>query len=105
MAQAGGWAEAEVIAASESLRLLMLRTEDDVLLFPSLQLHDGKAMEGLTDVLRVLQSGVDDPRTWAQWLNVSLPDESPPRNIEYLYDGRLDEVIRDAQHVAWVWSS
>lgn len=105
MARTLGWTETEVVEAGESLRLLMLRTEDEVSLFPSFQLIDGKVVQGLTEVLRVLETGTADPWTWAQWLNTELPDEDPPRNIQYLYDGRLDEAIRDAKHDAWAWRS
>lgn len=105
MARTLGWTEDEVIEAGDHLRLLMLRTSDDVLLFPSFQLIDGKVVEGLTEVLRVLETGTASRWTWAQWLNTELPDEDPPRNIQYLYDGRLDEVLRDAEHDAWAWSS
>lgn len=78
----------------------MLLTEDGVTLFPSFQLIDGNVVEGLTEVLRVLETGTADPWTWAQWLNTELPGEDPPRNIQYLYDGRLDEALRDAEHDA-----
>lgn len=104
MARALGWTEDEVMAAGNDLRLLMLHTDDNVDLFPSFQLRDGKIAEGLREVLRVLQTGVNDPWTWAQWLNVPLPDEEPPRNITLLYEGRLEEALRDARHVAWAWS-
>lgn len=47
MARALGWTEAEVVAAGESLHVLMLRTSDDAALFPSFQLIEGKVVEGL----------------------------------------------------------
>ncbi|WP_417540986.1 hypothetical protein [Microbacterium maritypicum] len=105
MARTLGWSEAEVVEGGKALRLLMLRTDDDVLLFPAFQLHNGKVVEGLTQVLRILQTGINDSWTWAQWLNVPLPDHDPPRNIQVLIDGRLDEASRDARHDAWSWSS
>lgn len=105
MARTLGWTEAEAIEAGKHLRLLMLRTDDDVLLFPAFQLLDGKVVKGLPRVLLILEIGIDDPWTWAQWLNTELPGEDPPRNIQYLYDGRLDEVLRDAEHDAWAWRS
>lgn len=43
--------------------------------------------------------------SWAQWLNVEWPDADPPRNTQYLYDGRVEEAIRDARQVAWAWDS
>lgn len=105
MARALGWAEAEVMQAGGDLRLLMLRTEDDVHLFPAFQLLDGKVVAGLREVLLVLQTGTNGSWTWAQWLNVALPKADPPRNITLLYEGRLEEALRDARHVAWSWSS
>lgn len=103
MARALGWTEAEVIEGGDHLRLLMLRTTDDVLLFPAFQLLNGKVVEGLSTVLMVLDTGISDPWTWAQWLNTELPDGDPSRNIQLLYDGRLEEAIRNATHDAWAW--
>lgn len=71
----------------------------------SFQLHGGKIVDGLQDVLRVLETGTAGRWTWAQWLNVALPDENPPRNITLLYEGRLEEALRDAHHDAWSWST
>lgn len=105
MARTLGWTETEVLEAGRELRVLMLRTADDVYLFPALQLHDGKIVEGLQDILLVLQTGTAGRWTWAQWLNVALPEHDPPRNISLLYEGRLEEAIRDARHDAWSWSS
>ena len=48
---------------------------------------------------------MNDSWTWAQWLNVALPDADPPRNITLLIEGRLEEALRDARHDAWAWSS
>ena len=105
MARTLGWSEADVVEAGKQLRLLMLCTEDDVRLFPLFQLHNGTVVAGLTEVLRILQIGKGSSWTRAQWLNVELPDSDPPRNIQRLYEGCIEEVIRDARHVAWAWSS
>lgn len=105
MARTLEWTETEVMEAGSDLRLLMLHTSDDVYLFPSFQLHDGNIVEGLQELLRVLATGTADSWTWAQWLNVALPDEDPPRNITLLYEGRLEEALRDAKHDAWAWRS
>jgi hypothetical protein len=105
MARTLGWSEADVIEAGDQLRLLMLRTDDDVLLFPSFQLLDGKVVPGLAKVLQILQTGTQGQWTWAQWLNAKMPERHPPRNIQLLYEGRLDEAIRDAEHDAWAWRS
>ncbi|KJL25031.1 MULTISPECIES: hypothetical protein [Micrococcales] len=105
MARTLGRTEAEVMEAGNDLSLLMLRTEDGVYLFPVFQLHDGEVVPGLREVLLTLQTGVSDSWTWAQWLNVSLPEADPPRNITRLIEGRLDEALRDARHDAWSWSN
>lgn len=100
-----GWTEAEVFEAGNDLRLLMLQTDDGVALFPSFQLQDGKIVEGLQGILRVLETGTASRWTWAQWLNVALPEEDSPRNITLLYEGRLEEALRDARRAAWAWRS
>ncbi|MCP1428192.1 hypothetical protein J3D45_000690 [Microbacterium foliorum] len=105
MARTLGWPEAEVMEAGNDHRLLMLTTDDGVELFPEFQLRDGKVVEGLQDVLRVLVTGTAGRWTWAQWLNLALPDEDPPRNITLLYEGRLEEALQGARHVAGSWSS
>lgn len=105
MARTLGWTEPDVHAASETLRLLALKTDDGVTLYPAFQLHDGQVVEGLSDVLAVLQAGTASRWTWAQWLNTPLPDEDPPRAIDALLAGRLDQVLRDARHDAWAWRS
>lgn len=105
MARTLGWTVAEVAEAGEHLRLLMLRTSDGVLLFPAFQVVDGRVVKGLPRVLLILEIGCDSPLLWAQWLNAETPGADPPRNIQYLYDGRLEEAIRDARRVAWAWNS
>lgn len=104
MARALGWTEAEVMDAGHTLRLLMLVSDDDVYLFPAFQLCDGKVVDGLTDVLRVLQSGTQGRWTWAQWLNTPYPDGEPTA-IEKMLAGGLDEILMEARHDAWSWSS
>jgi hypothetical protein len=105
MARVLGWTEAEVMNAANDLRLLMLTTDDGMAVFPSFQLQDGKVVDGLQDVLRVLATGTAGRWTWAQWLNVPLPDEDPPRNVTLLYEGRLEEALQHARQDAWAWSS
>ena len=84
MARALGWTEAEVMAAGNDLCLLMLTTDDGIDLFPRFQLDGGKIVDGFQGVLRVLATGTAGRWTWAQWLNVALPDKDPPRNITLL---------------------
>jgi hypothetical protein len=104
MARTLGWTEAEVMEAGRTLRLLMLVTDDGVHLFPAFQLRDGSVVEGLTDVLRILQTGTQGRWTWAQWLNTPYPDGEPTA-IEKMLTGRLDEILIEARHDAWSWSS
>lgn len=104
MARTLGWTEAEVVEAGHTLRLLMLLTDDDVYLFPAFQLRDGRVIEGLTNVLRVLQTGTQGRWTWAQWLNTPYPHDEPTA-IEKMLAGRLDEILLEATHDAWSWSS
>ena len=104
MARTLGWTEAEVVEAGHTLRLQMLLTDDDVYLFPAFQLRDGRVIEGLTDVLRVLQTGTQGRWTWAQWLNTPYP-HGEPTAIEKMLAGRLDEILLEATHDAWSWSS
>jgi len=104
MARTLGWTEAEVVEAGHTLRLLMLLTDDDVYLFPAFQLRDGRVIEGLTNVLCVLQTGTQGRWTWAQWLNTPYP-HGEPTVIEKMLAGRLDEILLEATHDAWSWSS
>ena len=61
-------------------------------------------VDGLTDVLRVLQTGTQSRWTWAQWLNTPHPDGEPTA-IEKMLAGGLDEILLEARHDAWSWSS
>lgn len=105
LARALGWTEAKVAEAGETLQLLVLQTDDGVTLYPAFQLHDGRVVDGLSDVLAVLQTGTAGHWTWAQWLNTALSEKDVPRAIDALRAGRLDEVLLDAGHDAWAWRS
>lgn len=55
-----------------------------------------------------MSSGTSSRWTWAQWLNTRVDDESGTEAasaIEQIRAGQLDEVLSDARHVAWAWSS
>uniref|UniRef100_UPI0030140E54 hypothetical protein n=1 Tax=Microbacterium paraoxydans TaxID=199592 RepID=UPI0030140E54 len=69
LARALGWTEEEVAAAAESLQLLELLTDDNVLLYPAVQVRDGRLVDGLAQVLQILSTGTRGRWTWAQWLN------------------------------------
>ena len=56
--------------------------------------------------LDVLRTGVDNPWTWAQWLNTPLTDDDgveQPANIERLREGQLADVLLEAEHDAAAW--
>ncbi|MFJ3473455.1 hypothetical protein ACIPJ1_11010 [Microbacterium maritypicum] len=93
----------EVARAGEELRLLAVRTSDDVVLYPAFQLHDGGVVDGLTDVLGILRSGTAGRWTWAQFLNVARPGEMP--HIHKLREGHLDDVLDAARREAAAWAS
>ncbi len=103
MARALGWTEAQVLQASEDLRLLAVRTSDGVLLYPAFQLFNGRVVGGLQEVLRVLATGTAGHWTWAQFLNVRLAGGEA--QIQGLRAGRLQDVLRDARREAAAWRS
>ncbi len=92
----------EVADAADDLTVLRLRTRDDVDLFPPFQVRDGCVHPHLREVLTILRRGVDDPWTWAQWLNAEVRGE--PSHMSCLWSGDLGGVLRDARHVAWAWN-
>ncbi len=93
----------QVGEAADKLTVLRLRTADDVDVFPAFQVRDGRVCPDLRPVLARLRSGVGDPWTWAQWLNVEVRGE--PSHISRLWEGDLNGVLRDAEHTAWAWRS
>lgn len=54
----------------------------------------------LTDVRRILQTGVNDTSTWAQWHNGEIPEEDLSRNITRLYKGRAGGASIGIEHHA-----
>lgn len=102
-----GWTVSDVADAAASLDMLELRTDEGTLLYPAFQVRDGGLLEGLGAVLQVLGTGTRSRWTWAQWLNTGVDDETgenAPSAVEQLREGHLDDVLRDARHVAWAWS-
>lgn len=94
VARALGWTPEEVSVAVESLSLLELETSDGVLLYPAFQVVDGRIIDGVGDVLRVLSTGTGGTWTWAQWLNSPIDDdtgEPAPSAIEQLLAGQIED--------------
>lgn len=103
-----GWSQERLTTAAASLLLLELETDESVLLYPAFQVWDGRLVNGLDEVLRVLRTGTASTWTWAQWLNTPVDDETgedAPSAIEQLRAGKLDEVLLDARHAAAAWRS
>jgi hypothetical protein len=98
-----GVSPALVGEAAVELRVLRLRTVDGADLFPAFQVRDGHVHPHLQPVLEVLRSGIDDPWTWALWLN--SPGSDGVVQMDELWEGHLAKVVRDAGHDAWAWRS
>lgn len=108
LARALGWAEAEIATAANALMILELETVEGTLLYPAFQVHDGRVVDGLQEVLRVLATGTGSRWTWAQWLNTRLTDRKgneEPNAIEQIRAGHLEDVLLEARHDAASWSS
>ncbi len=103
LGRALGRSQADLIHAVTELRLLGLPTADNETLFPSFQVHGGRVYPDLATVLKILRSGIDDPWTWAQWLNTPSCDGGV--QMDALWSGRLADVVLDASHDAWAWRS
>ncbi|KJQ55451.1 hypothetical protein RS85_00729 [Microbacterium sp. SA39] len=97
-----------VSKAVRELRVLRLETADGHTVYPAFQVRDGRLVSGMQRVLTALRNGIDDPWTWAQWLNAPVsraPSEPPRRNIDRLVAGDVDAVARDAERTAASWAA
>ncbi|WP_150951600.1 hypothetical protein [Microbacterium testaceum] len=94
---------AAILEATAAIRVLRLPTADGSAVFPAFQVRGGQVAPDLQSVLKVLRGGIDDPWTWAQWLNT--PRLNGVIQIDELWAGNVAEVMRDAGHDAWVWRS
>lgn len=101
-ARATGTTEGAVQTAAVELSVLALTTADGVELFPSFQVRNGRVVPHLQPILEALRRGIDDPWTWAQWLNTDMPDEA--RHIDDLWEGKVELTLTHAKHVAWAWA-
>lgn len=103
-----GWPAEQVTMAAAALGVLELTTADDFRLYPAFQIWKGRIIEGLGDVLQVLNTGTRSRWTWAQWLNSPVDDETGEpavSAIEQLLAGQLEAVLLDARHAAAAWRS
>lgn len=88
--------------AVKELRLLRLETTDGRNLYPAFQVRHGALVPGLDRILRVLRAGIDDPWTWAQWLNTELDGV---RNIDRLAAGDIETLLAEARSDAAAWAA
>ncbi len=101
-----GLTRAGISKAALERRLLRLKTADGHFIYPAFQVRDGKIIDELAPVLRALNSGIDDPWTWAQWLNAPVPGQADGRrHIDELADGLAVKVLTDAERTAAAWAA
>lgn len=96
-----GMSLSQLSAAANELRALRLTTTDGMQIYPVFQVRNRQLTPGLQSVLQILQTGIDDPWTWAQWLNTEAEGE---RSIDALWAGKVAPTVRDARQDAWAWS-
>jgi hypothetical protein len=101
-ARATGMTEKDVRAGAADLSVLALTTLDGVQILPSFQVRDGRVVPRLRPILETLRGGIDDPWTWAQWLNVDAPGEDC--HIDELWAGEFALTLMEARHTAWAWA-
>ncbi|KSU55010.1 hypothetical protein [Microbacterium enclense] len=101
-ARATGMIEKDVRAAAADLSILALTTLDGVQILPSFQVRDGRIVPRLRPILETLRGGIDDPWTWAQWLNIDMPDKD--RHIDEIWAGEFTLTLTEARHTAWAWA-
>jgi len=97
-----------VSKAVKELRLLRLETPERVNLYPAFQIREGRMAPHLRPVLEALRLGVNDPWTWAQWLNTQRRDadgQPLPRNIDRLFAGDASTVLAKARQDAATWAA
>ncbi|MCL2785562.1 MAG: hypothetical protein FWD55_09095 [Propionibacteriaceae bacterium] len=84
-------------------RILRLITADGISVFPAFQFDDhGHRLPHLKDVLDILYEGLDDPWTWATWLNT--PIRNGESYADRLRQGEWESVLEQAREDAWAWS-
>ncbi|MBM3714659.1 MAG: hypothetical protein FJW64_02810 [Actinobacteria bacterium] len=101
-----GVGRAAVSKAVREHRAIRLDTSDRRTLYPAFQVQNRALVPGLNEVLPILKSGIDDPWTWAQWLNAPPPSLDPQRQrrIDRLVAGDIALVVSAARHDAAIWA-
>ncbi len=102
-----GVGRAALSKAVRERRALRLDTSDQRTLYPAFQVRNSALVPGLSEVLPILGAGVDDPWTWAQWLNTPLRggDGVERRHIDRLAAGEVAGVVAAARRDAASWGS
>lgn len=100
-----GVGRAALSKAVRERRALRLETSDHRTLYPTFQVRNGALVPGLSEVLPILEAGVNDPWTWAQWLNTPLRgrDGVERRHIDRLASGDIVDVVAAARRDAASW--
>lgn len=87
-------------------KLLRLRTPDHRTVYPTFQFReDGVSLPHLASVLHALERGVNDPWTWALWLNTPTRTFDGRSAVEMLWAGSVPEVVAAAEHAAASWAA
>jgi hypothetical protein len=101
-----GMSRAALSKAVIQRRALRLETADGTTVYPAFQVHNGALVPDLRKVLTALGGAIDDPWTWAVWLNAPTGDDrAPRRRIDQLASGDVDGVVRAAMQTAAAWAA
>ena len=98
----------QILELTDGCCILALTTADDEVVYPAFQVHNGGIVRGLPPILRALRRGIDDPWTWALWLQAATPSLGRHRargRMEELIDGEFDRVFTAAVRSADSWRS
>ncbi|MFD1846447.1 hypothetical protein [Arthrobacter flavus] len=88
--------------------ILGCRTADGRFIYPVWQFqNDGRLLARLPEVLKVLAAGIDDPWTWALWLQSAVDEELDGKTVtQWLRDGGdVEPVLRLARNDAAAWAA
>lgn len=101
-----GMSRAALSKAVIERRALRLETSDGRNVYPAFQVHNGALVPGLRKVLLTLGGAIDDPWTWAMWLNATASqDPASKRRIDQLANGDVAGVLRAAMQTAAAWAA